>query len=243
MLSESDLEKIKGVARILLMTEVHETEFSPAVVQHPFTATGIAYIPQAGELQFVDITQSEVDLKLWQDFMSDQISKAKNIIGIYSLINKPYGLTFLKYARPFLSKSDFSKILCNAWMRSENPNMDPNLTKTELLKMFRSADPATLMTDKERKCLKELDDEVTVYRGITDYNAKNVKALSWTLNRGTAKWFATRFGQEGKVYEAQIEKKHILALFLGRGEDEVIVDPKYLQELKQESLESLQLTQ
>ena len=49
MLSESDLEKTKGVARILLMTEVHETEFSPAVVQHPFTATGIAYIPQAGE--------------------------------------------------------------------------------------------------------------------------------------------------------------------------------------------------
>ena len=51
MLSESDLEKTKGVARILLMTEVHETEFSPAVVQHPFTATGIAYIPQAGELR------------------------------------------------------------------------------------------------------------------------------------------------------------------------------------------------
>ena len=243
MLIESDLEKVKEIAYVLLMAEIHETEFSPIVVQHLFTSSGMICLPKSEGLRVIDLTKNTDGLELWREFIRGRIEKAKSSDEIYMMINKPYGLTFLKYASPFLSKDEFSKMLCDAWVRSENPNMDPNLNKTELLKMFRDADPAILMTDKERKCLKELDDEVTVYRGITDYNAKNVKTLSWTLNRGTAKWFATRFGQEGKVYEAQIEKEHILALFWGRGEDEVIVDPKYLQELKQESVESLQLTQ
>ena len=55
-----------------------------------------------------------------------------------------------------------------------------------------------------------------------------MKALSWTLSRDTAQWFANRYGKTGTVYEATIDKKHIHALFLGRNESEVIVDPKYL---------------
>lgn len=69
------------------------------------------------------------------------------------------------------------------------------------------------------------------YRGVTSYNAKNIKALSWTLDRDTAEWFAYRFGEEGTVYEAQIQKEHILAFFNGRNESEVVVDPKYLEQI------------
>ena len=35
-------------------------------------------------------------------------------------------------------------------------------------------------------------------------NAKNVKALSWTLDRDTAEWFAYRCGESGTVDEAQM---------------------------------------
>ena len=41
-------------------------------------------------------------------------------------------------------------------------------------------------------------------------------------------WFARRFGKNGTVYEAQINKEHIYALFSGRNESEVIVDLKHL---------------
>jgi hypothetical protein len=58
-----------------------------------------------------------------------------------------------------------------------------------------------------------------------------VKALSWTLDREVAQWFASRYGSQGTVYEAKIDKKHIHALFLGRNESEVIVDPKYLTDI------------
>ncbi len=94
--------------------------------------------------------------------------------------------------------------------------------------MFRSIDPQMLMDEEERGLFQSLDDVVTVYRGVTSYNAQNVKALSWTLNREVAEWFAHRFGQNGTVYEAQVKKENIYAVFLGRNEEEVIVDPERL---------------
>ena len=78
------------------------------------------------------------------------------------MTNKPYGLTFLKYTSPFLSKEEFSKILSDAWARSENPNSDPNFTQKELVSMFKQADPTILMDQAERKRLAELEDTVTV---------------------------------------------------------------------------------
>ena len=87
------------------------------------------------------------------------------------------------------------------------------------------------MDEEERTAHQALEDTVTVYRGVTPYNAKNIRALSWTLDRKTADRFAHRFGEEGTVYEAQIPKKYILAFFNGRNESEVVVDPKHLEQI------------
>ena len=87
------------------------------------------------------------------------------------------------------------------------------------------------MSQDELKTLNDLDATVTVYRGVTSFNAKNVKALSWTLDRSVAEWFATRFDEDGTVYQARIDKPHIYAYFDGRNESEVIVDPKYLMDI------------
>ncbi len=66
---------------------------------------------------------------------------------------------------------------------------------------------------------------------MTSYNEKNIRALSWTPDYEKANWFAHRFDEEGTVYEARIDKRNILALFNGRKESEVVVDPKYLTDI------------
>lgn len=109
--------------------------------------------------------------------------------------------------------------------------MDVNVSKAKLLSLFKQADPTVLMEQDEYVQFKMLDDPVTVYRGVTTHNAKNVKALSWTLSRETAEWFANRFGEKGTVYEAQIDKKHIFAVFNRRNESKVILDPQYLTDI------------
>ena len=233
MKKETDLAGVKSVAKMLLMTDVHETEFSPVVVQHPFTSSGIVVLPEKGGGNFMplDITRDADSLQRWRNAVASAIDHMDNVFRIYMMVNKPYGLAFLKYAAPYLSKNDFSQILSSAWIMCEAPNNDPEVSMRKLVTMFQSADPQVLMDEDEYRDFQELDDPLTVYRGVTEYNADCVRALSWTLNRQTAEWFAHRFGEDGTVYEAKIAKEHIYALFNGRNESEVIVDPKYLTDI------------
>ena len=59
MLKETNLDGVKSIARMLLMTPVHKTPYSPAVVQHPFTSCGIAVARKDGWVQTIDITANE----------------------------------------------------------------------------------------------------------------------------------------------------------------------------------------
>ena len=240
MKKHTDLDGAKQVASALLFTDIYNTKYSPMVVQHIFTNTGVTAISVEGSFQFLNLLENPKDLDMWRQSMRQQIRNAETPYQIYSLINSPYALTFLRFSQPYLSKEDFSSILVDAWMKSEYANRDANVSKERLVSMFKQADRAKLMSDMERTQLDALADPVTVYRGVTAYNAKNIRALSWTLDYDTAVWFAHRFGEDGMVYQAQIKKEHIFALLTGRNESEVVLDPKYLEdiapdlELKQE---------
>lgn len=151
------------MARTLLFTDIHKTSLSPIVVQHPFTSSGFNMVMINGEPKCVDITADSEALHHWRKMVCAQIDSSKSAFEIYMMTNKPYGMTFLKYAAHHLSKQDFSQILADAWIRSENPNNDPNLSQSKLLSMFQSAEPRHLMSQDELNTLDELDATVTVY--------------------------------------------------------------------------------
>ncbi len=233
-LAETDLKKLKALSRSLLELDIQTTKMSPLVVKHPFTDSGIVGLrKENGNIAVADLTSDPASLQVWREQCRRLIDEAEKPFELFLMITKPYKLGFLKYAEPFLSGQDTALFLAQAWITTESPNSDPNLNQKALLSMFRSVEPQMLMDDEEYAVFQELDDVVTVYRGVTLYNAKNVKALSWTLDRDVAEWFAHRYGEDGTVYEARIGKEHILAVFAGRNESEVIVDPKYLLELSQ----------
>ena len=232
--TKTDLQRVKTLTKALLYMEPEMTEFSPMIVHHPFTNSGIVGLQdEQGNLRIGNILESTEDKMQWQKQMEKIIDGTSNVFSLYHLIEKPYVLAFLKFAAPHLSKADFSTILADAWIRSEQPNHDPNLPRSRLLAMFRAADPAILMDDEERKLLDTLEDTVTVYRGVHSAKSNGVNAMSWTLDQETAAWFTGRYRRQGCVYEAKIQKEHIHALFLGRNESEVIVDPKYLTDITQ----------
>lgn len=232
--SKTNLAEVKRLAKVLLNMEPELTEYAPVIIHHPFTTSGMVGLQDdRGNVRIGNIVESQEDRKQWQKQMSRIIDDASDVFGLYHKIEKPYVLGFLKFAAPNLSKADFSTILADAWIRSEQPNHDPNLSQSKLLAMFRAADPTILMTDKERESLDALGDTITVYRGVHSGKSNGIRALSWTLDMDKAAWFAGRYGRQGKVFEARIEKKHICALFLDRGESEVILNPKYLMDISQ----------
>lgn len=228
---KTDLDGVKAVAKLLLHQEICKTDYSPVIVQHPFTNSGIVVGSLLGRDGLVDITESREDFEKWKSILESWFEKADSASGIFWMVNKPYRLFFVKLAAPFLSTNEFSALFADAWIGSEAPNMDPNVSKKELVRMFKNAEPTALMTEEELTVLRSLDDPVTVYRGVTPYNENDLLALSWTLNRDKAEWFAKRFHEDGRVYEAEISKEHILAYFSRRGEEETVVDPRFLQKI------------
>lgn len=48
--------------------------------------------------------------------------------------------------------------------------------------MFRAAEATDLIEEDEYLQWIQLDDTVTVYRGLTSHNAENIKELSWSLD-------------------------------------------------------------
>lgn len=260
----TDLRGIRDTAKVFLHMNIEETKFSPLVIKHPFTDSAMVCLSQAdGEIAFANIMEDTKAFTLWKEQVEKQIDTAEDVFGVYhqvpernlaakpflrskntDLMTKSYLLAFLKYAEPYLSREDFSKMLADIWIRTEAPNLDPNFKQKELLDLFRQSKQEEMMTEDEIETLRSLPETVSVYRGVTSYNAGKIKTLSWTLDREVAQWFANRFGENGIVYEAEISKEYILALFKGRNEWEVIVEPDHLLQLSEaleENMEEPQL--
>ena len=53
----------------------------------------------------------------------------------------------MKYTPSHLSGQDYAKLLANAWIISEAPNRDVNVSKAELIRMFKVAEPSLLMIE------------------------------------------------------------------------------------------------
>lgn len=66
-------------------------------------------------------------------------------------------------------------------------NRDAEVSHTQLTGMFRHSDPAALMDEAEQAQLAELDDTVTVYRGVTTINSDNLWLCRghWTMRLPT----------------------------------------------------------
>ena len=178
MKEETDLIKIKGYANLLLISGIAKTPYSPAIVQHPFTNSGIIYLKNgSGQPKLFDLTKDQKALADWRKQLAVQINRAKSVMDIYTMLNKAYCLTFLKEVRQFLSSEDFSELLSDAWIRSEYPNDDPNMSQQQLLSLFRDAEPTALMNTDEYAVWAALPDPVSVYRGVTSYNAKHIQRI------------------------------------------------------------------
>lgn len=232
MRNETDLHSVKKIAKGLLNVSILETDYSPMIVSHPFTKCGIVTMLDGDDFCQADITNDKNALAKWKSFLSQQIDESRDVYQIYYLLNDSYRLMFLNDISKSLSIEDFSSILGDAWVSSESANQDANVTKKELLNLFKKADKSTLMSESELETFNDLEDTIVIYRGVGAKNKNNIKALSWTTSFGRAKWFAERWGDKGTVYAATIDKENILAFFDRKNEDEVIVDFNQLQDIK-----------
>ena len=141
---------------------------------------------------------------------------------MFNYIRKQYKLTFLRDTKQYLSSKDFANLFREAWITSENPNDDVNVKIRTLVSWYKNSNKKYLMEEDDFNVYNNLEDEFTIYRGV-GIN-RNPKGLSWTMNKEKAQWFANRFGGNGYIETAKINKKDVLAYFNSRGEEEIVAD-------------------
>lgn len=115
-----------------------------------------------------------------------------------------------------ISASLMPRLLREMWIDSE----EPQIYQDELIPIFRELG---FITDEEHDAPTE---SITVFRGTLP---EWVEGMSWTRSMDIAVWFAQRFDRKGVVYTCEAEPTDILAMFDGRGEQEVVLDPSTIK--------------
>lgn len=217
-MNKTNLEYVKSASIAMLYFDI--TDIGYCIASHPFTNTTISIDKEGNMLNLT----FQNDAQLWRSNMEEIINNAKDLIKIYMMVNKVYKLAWLKACKKFMSISDFSKLLGYAWVESENPNIDVNVTIEELIEWFEYSDKEYLMSKDDFEAYNKLtssNEPITLYRGIGSRSEKF--GLSWTSNLDKAKWFANRFGT-GYIITTKVSPSDILSYFGGRGEDEYVID-------------------
>lgn len=216
-MEEEQLEKVREIALLYLRTPIEKTSLE-LVASHPFTSGNI--VASKG-MKFLDLYVPS-ERQIWEEQMEEQIKKS-SMEQIYTLLDKRYFFSFLNHTGKYLDARMMAKVLACRWQQLEYISNNDVSSTHKILKWFRFADKKELMDEEEYQKFLNLPEKITIYRGVSGYNKRYKKAVSWTLNKEQAEWFAGRWGNdEQEVWEVTVPKKCILCYFAT--EDEVIVD-------------------
>lgn len=237
---KTDLQKIRDIAAELLSAEVviDPSEFS-FEADHPFAEKRfVSKYCEKGDRVYIETIdlRNEKKQQEWKEWMAQRI-KRESLADILMMIGKPYRLFFLRRIRACVSDKDLGSCLASVWENKDSLSMNKNVSGMDVISLFMRADKNSLMSEDQRAFFDNLEEEVTVYRGVTGYGLgyglHYQKAVSWTLDKETAEWFANRFRAEWddysirEVWKVTVPKNRILSSFTTDGVDnegEVIVN-------------------
>jgi hypothetical protein len=146
------------------------------------------------------------------------------------LFERPYRPDALEQYAPMIEVDRFWTLLPSVYIDCEFP-----YRHYETFRRLFSRTPLSmegLMSDDERAVLNGLPQYFPIYRGAGERSQDPRSALSWTTSMHVATWFASRFGSQGVVFSGIVKKDDVIAYFNRRGEDEIIVFPETIFDVR-----------
>lgn len=209
MKDAGDLTKLNPELRAC----VFEGEFGP-MIKHPLVIQIGVILPQ----------QANDQLKHKRERIGNLVKEGKFTEAIW-YFERPYRMTTVShwFKTKQLDRDGLRRLLPGVWRDTEFPHQ---FGRTPAY-LFRSATPPTLIDEAEGGFPWLPGETLEVFRGGTG------RGISWTLDRKKAEWFAKRFLTDGKtkpVWRATVNANDVWAYFAGRGESEVVVDPRWLRD-------------
>ena len=214
------------------LVELHGTTF----IKHPLLFVPM-YVPgvQDGSLNETLATKK----RLREEFLA----QGQWWQFIFLIHERPYQLTALLEIADQLDDEQFSDLVGDVWTESENAYEEYE----DWREVFESPrlHHLAMMDDEERASLQALPETLDIYRGARtslngEYDA--AEGFSYTLKKSKAKWFADRFKSlfhdeaVSEIIHARVAKTDVIAYFVARGEEEIVVLPEKLKIIKREEI-------
>lgn len=143
---------------------------------------------------------------------------------------RPHRFDALAIVSALMRDVDYWSVLGSVWVDSENLWQYGDCL-SRLFNCGRPGKVRALMTEEEQAFFRKLPKELTIFRG---HQGVNRRGMAWSLNYSKAVWFANRFaepGRRGGVIRATVSKSDVHAVFLRRGEFEIVADFAKLREV------------
>lgn len=151
-------------------------------------------------------------------------AEEKHHFNVYIFLHeRPWRIHAFKAVQENMSDAKYWSILSDVWRDSENI-FHNHMDWWELLTSDRHR--RHFFTEPEDfKTFSKLPAEIEIYRGTTaEEMDSNYLGFSWTLDKGRAAWFATRFGRSGPMLATAVVNKSDCVGYIGsRKEDEVVI--------------------
>lgn len=148
----------------------------------------------------------------------------RELLGIYE---RPYRLLTLMgwIADNVAPPDELRSMLSWAWIDAEDTDVAGTAELVRVFRELRSADGSPIVDSADTRIPQE---PIEIYHG-----GESDDSMSWTTDRKTAEWFASRWrGDPKPLWAATVPPDGILALLSARSENEVVVDPEYLRDVR-----------
>jgi hypothetical protein len=143
-----------------------------------------------------------------------------------------------------MTDAEYWEILSDLYSSAEFFTPDFEVWENLLFSTRPISGAVKMMRPVDRRALANLPPRFTVYRG--QQSAEHGPGFSWTIDRARAHWFAHTRGAErmallaagtwskgaGVVLRGVVSKTDVLCYLSGRGEDEIIVHPSRIANLR-----------
>lgn len=147
------------------------------------------------------------------------------------LYERPYRLYALDLVDEHLTDQQYWELIGDTWTDAENIYQLEDEWR-DALTVGRMGRIEHMMDEEERKAYKSLLSVLTVYRGYS--HDGRADGLSWSLSKEKAEWFAHylnhREDEVPRVVKGRVRSEHVLAVFLGRNEEEIVVFPEWVKD-------------
>lgn len=88
MQEQTNMEKVKDIAKMFLYMDVGKTKHSPIVIKHPFADSGITMVrKETGDFEMVNLMKEE-DLDKWRSYVEKKYYGSRNGVSFVHDDNK-----------------------------------------------------------------------------------------------------------------------------------------------------------